>query len=530
MARRSSLWSEIARDRELRRKAAAQQERFARQIASEQAQEELRERAAKDRAAKASAKEQAERQRQDNLATAAEQTERLNARSRELSELLIECVCQPVFTVADLIHPVTPPFDPGADDCPEPEPLPPVVNEGGLFGRGRRRREAAAAQASYEEALAAHRQRDHDRQCRLEQRRAEYQRTLRQVHDGAQRRAAETLESMVAGDEQTVELFATAAINALNLPEGIVLDPHVAYRPDPLELVIDVKLPGLDVVPAEKSVRYIHSRGVFDAKPRSQAEIRQLYLKLIAQLPLSILHALFNANDADVVDSVVINGALDTRDPATGQPVTDYLVSVTTSRASFDELILDEPELNPVRCLRHLGAKLSRHPHDVEGIQPFLTFDEAKYRLASSVDVAAALDATTNLLEIDWADFEQLVRQLLQAMNGGDARVTRRSRDDGIDGVLFDCNAVMGGEYVVQVKKYRNVVPANDVRALAGVMHDKRANHAVFVTPSWFSDDGRRFAANNRIRLIEGPELKQLLHDHLDLEVIIPRSRSRRVK
>lgn len=112
-------------------------------------------------------------------------------------------------------------------------------------------------------------------------------------------------------------------------------------------------------------------------------------------------------------------------------------------------------------------------------------------------------------------------------MNGGDARVTRRSRDDGIDGVLFDCNAVIGGEYIVQAKRYKKVVPANDVRALAGVLHDKRANHAVFVTPSWFSDDGRRFAADNRVRLIEGPELKQLLHQYLKLQVIITLARQR---
>ena len=65
----------------------------------------------------------------------------------------------------------------------------------------------------------------------------------------------------------------------------------------------------------------------------------------------------------------------------------------------------------------------------------------------------------------------------------------------------------MGGEFIVQAKRYRNVVPANDVRALAGVMHDKRANHAIFVTTAWFSDDGRRFALDNRVRLIEGPEL-----------------------
>jgi hypothetical protein len=55
-------------------------------------------------------------------------------------------------------------------------------------------------------------------------------------------------------------------------------------------------------------------------------------------------------------------------------------------------------------------------------------------------------------------------------MSGQDARVTRRSRDDGIDGVVFDCSATLGGEFIVQAKRYRNVVPANDVRALAGVI------------------------------------------------------------
>jgi restriction endonuclease Mrr len=57
----------------------------------------------------------------------------------------------------------------------------------------------------------------------------------------------------------------------------------------------------------------------------------------------------------------------------------------------------------------------------------------------------------------------------------------------------------------VQANCYSNVVPANNIRALDGVLHDKRGNHAIFVTSSWFSDDGCRFALDNRVRLIEGP-------------------------
>lgn len=498
--RRSSWRDEFERGRRQRQRAEQQQQRFAQQIARETVQDAHRAQAQAARDAKVASKEQDEQRRRDNLAAAAEQSERLETRARELSELLVGALPQPVLTVQEMVRPRIPPFDPGEDGETEPIPSPPQVPEGGVLGRGRRRREAIA---EYEQALEAHRQRDAARLRRLAQHRDEHQRALGQAQDAAARQELEILDGIAAFEERAVESFAAAAVEALQFPDGIVLEPRVIFSADPRELLIDIKLPGLGIVPVEKSVRYVHAREAFDAKPRPKAEIHEIYLRVIAQLPLAVLYAVFRTFDAEILDSVVLNGILDTRDPVTGQPTTEFLVSVTTSRATFDHLVLDE--LDPVRCLREgLGAKLSRHPHDVEAVKPFLTFDQAKYRLAS-------LDSTTNLVDIEWGDFEQLVRQLLQVMNGGDARVTRRSRDDGIDGVLFDCDTVTGGEYIVQAKRYRNVVPANDVRALAGVLHDKRANHAIFVATSWFSDDGRRFADNNRVRLIEGPELKFLL-------------------
>jgi len=69
----------------------------------------------------------------------------------------------------------------------------------------------------------------------------------------------------------------------------------------------------------------------------------------------------------------------------------------------------------------------------------------------------------------------------------------------------------MCGEFIVQAERYRSVVPVNDVRALAGVMHDKRANHAIFVTSSWFSDDGRRFVLDNRPRPCESRAFMRIL-------------------
>jgi restriction system protein len=525
MARKSSLWSEIARDREHRRKEAERQHRLQRQIVREVETDAFRERQVAERAEKTHQKEIAEEQRRRRLEEAAEQTTRLDARVQELEDLLKSCLEHVPLTAYDLTRPVIPTFEPGEDGLAHPAPRPPVVEVGGFLGRGHRRREAAAAMALFEVSLAEHRDGEQARLTRLEQRRTEHERHVQRIQAEVRQRSEELAALLDRGDEETVEQFCRAAIETLRLPEGIELAPRAVYRPEPREVVVDLRLPDFDIVPEEKSVRYVHTRESFNVKRRSRAEVQKIYLRLLAQIPLCVLRALFGAMDPNALDSVTVNGILPARDPETGQPATHYLVSVTTSRATFDGLVLSE--LDPVRCIRYLGAKLSSHPLDLEEIAPFLTFDLAKYRLAASVDVAAGLDSTTNLLEIEWGDFEQLVRQLLHEMNGGDARVTRRSRDDGIDGVLFDCNAVLGGEYIVQAKRYKRVVPANDVRALAGVLHDKRANHAVFVTPSWFSDDGRRFAADNRVRLIERPELKQLLHQHLKLQVIIPLPRQR---
>lgn len=158
----------------------------------------------------------------------------------------------------------------------------------------------------------------------------------------------------------------------------------------------------------------------------------------------------------------------------------------------------------------------------------FLTFEDAKFKLGTSVDVAAGLDGRANLATMPWQDFEQLVRQLMLAMYGKETRVTRGSRDEGIDGVVFDCDAQFGGLHIVQAKRYSKVVPATDVQALAGAMHHKRANSALFVTSAWFGPDARRFADDNRVRLIEGPELRHLLKKHMDLDVLIPPYRGRR--
>jgi len=522
------VWGDIARDRELRRRQAERADRVLRQVERELDADDSRARAASEREAKAQEKERIEAGHRAALIEAEEQNARLSERVDELSGMLRACVTQCPLSINDLRSVEIAPFDPGPDGDRLPLPRRPVLEDGGLLSRSRRRRDLGEAMQRYERELANHERREHERSSRLAAKAAEYEQMASDTRSAAAARTCRIEAGLRGGDPESLEAFALQAIGVLSLPEDIRLDPKVAYRRDPREVVVDIRLPDVTAVRAERSVKYVRARHAFTVKERSKTEMTGIYRGILAQLPLCVLQALFRMFDDELVDSATVNGILPTVDRATGRPSDRNLVSVTTSRATFDSLVLDAAELDPVLCVRELGAKLSPHPLDYEVVPAFLTFAQAKYHLGPSVDVAAGLDGRTDLLKMDPFDFEQLVRELLLVMSGRDAQVTRRSRDDGIDGVVFDCSATMGGEFIVQAKRYRNVVPANDVRALAGVMHDKRANHALFVTSSWFSDDGRRFALDNRVRLIEGPELKHLLREHLDLDVLIPSARRRR--
>jgi restriction system protein len=69
-------------------------------------------------------------------------------------------------------------------------------------------------------------------------------------------------------------------------------------------------------------------------------------------------------------------------------------------------------------------------------------------------------------------------------------------------------------------------VPANDVRALAGSVEKKRATSGILVTTAWVGPESKAFARNNRLRIVEGGELKQLLAEYLHLDVRIDLART----
>jgi restriction system protein len=93
-------------------------------------------------------------------------------------------------------------------------------------------------------------------------------------------------------------------------------------------------------------------------------------------------------------------------------------------------------------------------------------------------------------------------------------RVTQASRDAGVDAIAFDPDPIRGGKFVIQAKRYTQVVPVSAVRDLYGTMINEGAAKKILVTTAHYGREAREFAKDKPISLIDGSNLVHLLEEH----------------
>lgn len=519
----------MVRERD-QRKAAAAAERRSKQLARERERGERERRRSEAQAAR----EQREQYVLDRQADAAELTRAITDRVAELESVLTEGLSPPavVFDQWRQVYQAWAFVPPAGLATAEPEPTwadfqPRATGLGRLFkGRGRAVDEARERFAA---ARAEHRRREVDRTARLQAARTAHERSesARREQIDQHNATVDRLERDVsAGTPAAVEEFFELVLEGSELPDDLPVDVEVAYQADSCKLLINRDLPPVEVVPAAVSHTYVKSRDEIIVRARPAKDIHQRYSGLVARLVLRTMSEAFAARPAALVDEIAVSGYVATIDKATGRPERRCLVSASATREQFAGLVL--ADLDPVECLRHLNALVSPHPWELEAVRPIFDPDLSRYRFVDAHDAAARLDARPVLLEQHPTEFEHLVRQLFEAM-GMKSWVTQASRDDGVDGVAVNEDPIMGGVCVIQAKRYKGVVPADAVRALAGVMDDKRASRGVLVTTSWFGKATHDFAARHgRIQLIQGEELVHLIATHLGIDVVIGELNRRR--
>jgi restriction system protein len=394
---------------------------------------------------------------------------------------------------------------------------------GRLFGgAGRYERAVADAQRRYGKALAERAAAERERLGRLVAAEQAYAQRRAAEQEAVDRHNAEVdrlKQRLDAGDPDAVVECFRRVLRRSAYPDGFPRSYRVAYQAEARQLVVEYQLPGREIIPTQARFNYNKSLDLVEAKPRAPKEIAKLYESVVSQIALRTLREVFAVQADGVVDMVVFNGHVSTKDPATGQPRYPCIVSVAATREQFSGLVLTD--VTPREPLRHLNVLVSPHPFDLEAVRPVLEFDLTKYKFVDEIDMIAGLDRRLDLLELTPTEFEHLVRQLFEEI-GMQAWVTQASRDDGVDAVAINPDPIVGGLCIVQAKRYTGVVSTESVRALGGVMDDKRAAKGLMVTTSWYGKESWEFAARHgRIELIDGPRLKHLLKERVGLDVLI---------
>jgi restriction system protein len=533
MAKRHGLWAEIQRERA--RKECVRQREFrefqrAQALVAREAAKAERDR---KRQAAANERERKKLYVEDRKAEAAAMAEDVRARLAELDGLLTAGIRdRPVVTFASLRRTDTyPPFDAGRLGEPLPSPVwgdfapaPPSGRGKILGGTGRFERQLDDARQAYAQAVEQHTAAEADRCRQLVAQRAAYDADAAAFGaEVAEHNAGidQFRRDCRAADPEAVAEFCTLVLDSSVYPEGFPHQTRAVYRPDPREAVIEWELPPQSVIPLDRDYRYVAARDAIDTLPRAEKEIKERYRTVIAQVALRTIHEILISTSGSVIELVTFYGKVSTTDPATGQPIRPLLLQVSAKREVFNQYILSD--LDPVACLKRLNALVSPHPYDLEPVQPTVDFDSllTRFKFIAGMDVVAGLDSRPDLLAMAPNEFEHLVRQIFEEM-GMQAWNTQAIKDDGVDAVAVNNNAVFGGMCIIQAKGYRYAVGVEAIRALAGVMEDKHATKGILITTSWVTKDGHAFATRHgRIEIMECEHVKYLCKEHLGLDVLI---------
>lgn len=171
------------------------------------------------------------------------------------------------------------------------------------------------------------------------------------------------------------------------------------------------------------------------------------------------------------------------------------------------------------------GATSSPKEHTVSELEKNaeeLTPTEQMEQAYRSIVDDLVAELLQKVLEQSPQFFERLVVELMVKMGYGgsfanSARVTQYTRDDGIDGIIFEDKLGLDIIYI-QAKRYNldNTVGEPQIQQFSGALDGKKATKGVFITTSTYSKAARIYVEglNKKIVLIDGQDLARYMIEY----------------
>ena len=317
------------------------------------------------------------------------------------------------------------------------------------------------------------------------------------------------MQSIKAGYESSskigIEKYFQEVLSKSMYPSVIPNRQEIFFDKNGKMLLVQKQLPNL----IEVDIRKDPERSV---SKRDHSKYGEFAIYAVA---IRSVYEVCAADYRKVFGEIAFNGTLMFVDPKDGNTKERVVVSLRTNRKDVEGIKLEG--VDPKAALRSLGGIASPSLKDFMPINPILTIDKSDKRIVQGKDVLGNLSETQNLASMDWQDFEYLVRELIEKEFSGpgtEVHVTQASKDQGVDAIAFDEDPIRGGKFVIQAKRYTNVVSVAAARDLYGTVINEGANRGILITTSSYGPDTREFVKDKPIALISGAELLGMFERH----------------
>lgn len=312
-----------------------------------------------------------------------------------------------------------------------------------------------------------------------------------------------------------VEKYFVTIIGNSAYPQDFHINFDVQYLSKSNVLVIDFDLPHPEKLPDIIEYRFVQTRKETICKKMKKKDFDEYYEDVIYQLTLRNIHECFSADYANTTELIVFNGWIHGVDTSNGNEYHSCIVSLQATRDEF--LALNLEKVVPKDCFRNLKGLNAGALYQLAPIRPIMELDRDDKRFVESKEILAEINSIPNLAAMPWEDFEHLVRELFAkyfSAVGAEVKVTKASRDGGIDAVAFDPDPIRGGKFIIQAKRYNQVVPISAVRELNGIMADEGAVKGILVTTSYYGNDSWDFVKGKPLTLLDGSNLIQMFNEY----------------
>lgn len=316
------------------------------------------------------------------------------------------------------------------------------------------------------------------------------------------------------GEDKAIELYFSNIISDFCIPEDLKINWNIFYNQETKILVIDYNLPEIDIIPNLKTMRYIASRKEFSETYIKDSDRNKIYHEMTLQTCLRITNDIYICDIFGYVDSIVFNGMHTGINRSTGLEETKCILSLQTQKEEFLKINIQQVEAKA--CFAKFKGFSGADISELVPVAPILQFDKNDSRFISPVNISDSINGQ-NIAAMNWEDFEHLIRELFEkefANNGAEIKITQASRDGGVDAVMFDPDPIRGGKYIIQAKRYTNVVGVSAVRDLYGTLMNEGAVKGILVTTASYGSDSYEFAKDKPITLIDGSNLLYMLSKH----------------